>query len=157
MKDIIYQDKSEFDELMYLRATMLRIGLTKMGLYVGQPIMLGIVANNPGLTQKNLSIIAGIKPSTVNVMLGRMAKNGLVEIKKDESNLKLSRVYVTEKGAKLAKESDNFKTELDKKAYKNLTDEEIKNFKNILSKVNSNLQKELEKEENKENVEIFKR
>ena len=157
MKDIIYQDKSEFDELMYLRATMLRIGLTKMGLYVGQPIMLGIVAENPGLTQKNLSIIAGIKPSTVNVMLGRMAKNGLVEIKKDQSNLKLSRVYVTEKGAQLAKESANFKNELDKKAYKNLTDEEIKNFKNILSKVNSNLQKELEKEENNENVEIFKR
>ena len=134
MEGFICQDKSEFDELMYLRGTVLRIGLTKMGLYVGQPIILNIIVNNPGLTQKKLAIIAGIKPSTVNVMLGRMSKNELVEIKKDESNLKLSRVYTTKKGEELAKKSAIFKSELDKKAFKNLTDEEIQIFKNILHK-----------------------
>lgn len=157
MKNIIYQDKSEFDELMYLRGTLLRLGLTKLGLYVGQPVMLGIVSNNPGLTQKELSVMAGIKPSTVNVMLSRMSKNDLIEIKKDKGNLKLSRVYATKKGEQLAKESDNFKAKLDEITYKNLTDEEIENFKNILTKMNANLQKELEKEDNNEDTEIFKR
>lgn len=149
MEHIIYQDKSELDELMYLRGSVLRNELTKIGLYVGQPIMLSIIDNNPGLTQKKLAIIAGIKPSTVNVMLGRMSKNGLVEIKKDENNLKLSRVYLTESGKELAKKSSIVKKELDEKSFKNLTDEEIEIFKNLLLKVNLNLQKELEKEEKK--------
>lgn len=157
MKNIIYQNKSEFDELLYLRGTLLRLGLTKMGLYVGQPVMLRIVSNNPGLTQKELSIMAGIKPSTVNVMLSRMAKNDLIEIKKDEGNLKLSRVYATKKGEQLAKKSDHFKAKLDEITYKNLTDEEIENFKNILTKMNANLKKELEKEDNNEDAEISKR
>lgn len=147
MEEIIYKNKSHLEEQIFLRGAILRMELSKMGLYVGQPIVLEIVANNPGLTQKHLSNIAGIKPSTTNVMLGRMAKNGLVEIKKDAENLKLSRVYATKKGEELAQKSANLKLELDEKSYKNLTDDEIKKFESILSKMNFNLKKELEKEE----------
>lgn len=94
-----------------------------------------------------LANIAEIKPSTVNVMLGRLAKNDLVEIKKDETNSKLSRVFITESGKKLSKKCAKFKTELDNIMLEGLSANEIENFKSILSKINNNLRKQLEKEE----------
>ena len=80
-------------------------------------------------------------------MLSRMAKNDLIEIKKDENNSKISRVYTTEKGKELAQKCIDFKTELDEIIYKDLTDKEITDLKSILSKINTNLKKELESEE----------
>lgn len=147
MKEFICPNKDEIDELMYLKGSILRIGLNKLGLYVGQPLMLDIVTSNPGSNQKILAKLAGIKPSTVNVMLGRMAKNGLVEIKKDENNSKLSQVFITDKGKELSKKSTQFKTNLDEIAYKDLSKNEIETLKNILSKINNNLKNELDKEE----------
>lgn len=147
MKEFVCPNKDKIDELMYLKGSILRIGLNKLGLYVGQPLMLDIVASNPGLNQKILANLAGIKPSTVNVMLGRMAKNGLVEIKKDKNNSKLSQVFITDKGKELSKKSTQFKVNLDKIAYKDLTKNEIEILENILSKINNNLKIELEKEE----------
>lgn len=147
MKELVCPNKDEIDELMYLKSTILRIGLNKIGLYIGQPAVLDIVTQNPGLNQKVLSNMAGIKPSTVNVMLSRMAKNDLIEIKKDENNSKISRVYTTEKGKELTQKCINFKTKLDEIIYKDLTDKEITDLKSILSKINANLKKELESEE----------
>lgn len=147
MKEFVCPNKDEIDELMYLKGSILRIGLNKLGLYVGQPLMLDIVASNPASNQKILAKLAGIKPSTVNVMLGRMAKNGLVEIKKDENNSKLSQVFITDKGKELSKKSAQLKTNLDEIAYKDLSKNEIETLKNILSKINNNLKNELDKEE----------
>lgn len=147
MKDIVCPRKTEIDELMFLKGTILRINLNNIGLYVGQPVMLDIITNNPGLTQKVLADIANIKPSTVNVMLGRMAKNGLVEIKKDENNSKLSRVYITETGKKLFKKCDKFKQQLDEFMFEGLSTEEIQNFNSALLKINNNLRRKLKEEE----------
>ena len=147
MEKCICPNKDEIDELMYLKGSILRIELNKMGLYIGQPIMLDIVANNPGLNQKKLANLARIKPSTVNVMLGRMSKNGLVEIKKNENNSKLSQVFITDKGKELREKSTKFKMNLDNIVYKDLSESEIQTLKDILSKVNNNLRSELEKEE----------
>lgn len=147
MKELVCPNKDEIDELMYLKSTILRIGLNKIGLYIGQPAVLDIVTQNPGLNQKVLSNMAGIKPSTVNVMLSRMAKNDLIEIKKDGTNSKLSKVYTTQKGKELSQKGIKLKTRLDEIIYKDLTDKEITDLKNILSKINANLKKELESEE----------
>ncbi len=91
--------------------------------------------------------IANIKPSTVNVMLGRMAKNGLVEIKKDENNSKLSRVYITETGKKLFKKCDKLKKQLDEFMFEGVSAEEVQNFNSTLSKINNNLRRKLKEEE----------
>ena len=39
-----------------------------------------------------------VKPSTLNVMIGRMEKNGYIEKKQDEKDSRKSRIYFTEKG-----------------------------------------------------------
>lgn len=145
MEEINMPGKDELDELMFYKSNLMRAKLSKLGLYVGQPLILNIVVFNPGLTQKNLANIGRIKPSTVNVMLNRMAKNGLIEIKKDENNAKFSKVYATKKGKQLSEKCVEFKTNLQNIIYENITEEEKNEFKNILLKINNNLKNELKK------------
>lgn len=147
MKELVCPNKNEIDEFMYLHSALLRGGLYKIGLYVGQPIILEVISNNPGLTQKVLADMGGIKPSTINVMLARMAKNDLVEIQKDKKNSKLSRVYITKKGQKLNQEAINYKENIKKLQFYNFSEEEVETFKNLLMKVNENLKSMLNEEE----------
>ena len=106
-----------------------------------------VISKNPGLTQKMLADMGGVKPSTINVMLVRMSRNELVEIKKDKNNSKLSRVYITEKGKRLCEEALEYKKAIHEKQYMGFTEEEIKVFKSMLSRMNKNLTEELNKEE----------
>lgn len=151
MKDIFCSNKDELDKFMYLNGALLRVELSKIGLYMGQPIILSIISKNPGLTQKMLADMGEVKPSTINVMLARMMKNGLVEIKKDEKNSKLSRVYITEKGEKLSTEAIKYKEYIKEKRYKNFSKKEIETFENLISRINENLKSELEEENLNEN------
>lgn len=147
MSEIICPNKDEMDSLMYLNTTLLRLGAYKSGLYVGQPLILNIISDNPGLTQKMIADIAKIKPSTINVMLARMEKNGLVKSKKDKENSKICRVFITEKGEKLGNNALNFKNNIRKRQFDGLTEQEIQDFKNILKKINKNLERLLHEEE----------
>ncbi len=52
MKDIVCPHKTEIDEMMFLKGTILRINLNRLGLYVGQPVMLDIITNNPRINAK---------------------------------------------------------------------------------------------------------
>lgn len=148
MKDMVCPNKDEFEEFMYLNGTILRNGLYKIGLYIGQPVILDVISKNPGLTQKMLSDLGGIKPSTINVMLARMAKNDLVEIKKDDKNYKISRVYITEKGKKMCMQALDYKKKIQEKQFENFSAEEIEIFKSLLNRMNKNLKTLLDKEEN---------
>lgn len=147
MNDIICPRKDELDEFMYLNGVLLRNGLYKIGLYVGQPAILDVISKNPGLTQKVLADLGGIKPSTINVMLARMAKNGLVETKRDKNNSKLSKVYITEKGQKLCLEALEYRRNIQTKQFNNFSEDEIKTFKDLLTRINQNLQSVLDEEE----------
>ena len=146
MKSVICPEKDVCDEFMYLTGTILRNKLYKIGLYVGQPAILDVISKNQGLTQKTLSDLGGIKPSTINVMLARMAKNELVEIKKDNKNAKISRVYITDKGQKMCDDALDYKKKIREKQFKNFTNEEKEMFKSLLNRVNDNLKSVIEEE-----------
>lgn len=55
------------------------------------------LSKKEGCTQKELADMMQIKPSTLNVMIGRMEKNGYIEKKQDEKDSRKSRIYFTEK------------------------------------------------------------
>lgn len=151
MKNLVCPRKDEIDECVYLNGTLLRNGFYKIGLFVGQPVILEIIEKNPGLTQKVLADIGGVKPSTINVMLARMAKNGLVQIQKDKANAKFSKVYITEKGKDLSNKAVEYKEYIEKMRFKDFSETEMETFKNLLNKVNTNLKFLLEEEKINEN------
>ena len=57
-----------------------------------------------GCTQKELAEKMQVKPSTLNVMIGRMEKNGYIEKKQDEKDSRKSRIYFTEKGRSICED-----------------------------------------------------
>jgi|UniRef100_A0A7V3YEW9 DNA-binding MarR family transcriptional regulator len=72
--------------------------LEKHGLHPGQPPVIMIVARHEGITQNQVAEKLNLRPATVAIMLRRMEKAGLVHRKQDESDRRLQRVYLTEKG-----------------------------------------------------------
>lgn len=60
------------------------------------------LSKKEGCTQKELADMMQIKPSTLNVMIGRMEKNGYIEKKQDEKDSRKSRIYFTEKGKNIS-------------------------------------------------------
>lgn len=123
--------------------------LKKVGLYIGQPHILKIIDENPGLPQANLARFAGIKASTLNVMLGRMAKNGLVEMKSDKHNSKIKCVYLTDKGRKIQKIGCEEIDKVRQKQYEGFSEEEKQQLQNYMKRINENLANILKKEEEK--------
>lgn len=82
------------------------------------------------LYTKELAEKMQVKPSTLNVMIGRMEKNGYIEKKQDEKDSRKSRIYFTEKGRSICEDGhkkfvmiqENFKSILQKRSRKNSRD-----------------------------------
>ena len=75
-----------------------------------------------------------IKPSTLNVMIGRMEKNGLIEKRKDEEDSRKSRIYFTEKGKSLCERCKTRFDKIQKDVYGYFTEEEQTELKRLLNK-----------------------
>ena len=105
-----------------------------------------------GCTQKELAQKMEIKPSTLNVMIGRMEKNGLIEKRKDEDDSRKSRIYFTEKGKSLCERCKTRFDKIQKDVYGYFTEEEQTELKRLLNKFCDCLDKQTEilKKERKE-------
>lgn len=135
--------RDDIGEFIFLSMNLRRIKLSNIGLYSGQPIILKLIEDNPGLSQKEFAELAQISKPTLNVMLGRLQKNGLVEIKYDEKNSKISKVYLTKDGKKKNEIAQKVLEDFEKMHYMDFTNEEEETFKRLLNKMCNNLEKEL--------------
>ena len=77
-----------------------------------------------GCTQKELAEKMQVKPSTLNVMIGRMEKNGYIEKKQDEKDSRKSRIYFTEKGRSICEDGHKKFVMIQEKLQENFTKEE---------------------------------
>jgi len=75
-------------------------------------------------SQKELSYILGIKPSTFAVLIKRIEKAELIEKVPDENDLRCNVITPTDKGKKLVNESANIFSTIDKKMYQGFTEKE---------------------------------
>ncbi|MGL5616031.1 MAG: MarR family winged helix-turn-helix transcriptional regulator [Sarcina sp.] len=118
--------------------------LEKKGLYAGQPPLLFSLMKNEVLSQKEIAEKLNIKPATVNVMVKRLEKTGLVEKSKDEVDLRISRIRLTTKGQETCLEAMDTMAKMSKKIFQCLTEDEEETLKILLNKVNENMKKNLE-------------
>lgn len=123
--------------------------LTKFGLGKGQPPILKYLSENNGCKQSEIAKHEHVSAATVTVTLQSMEKNGLIERKSDESDLRIMRVYITDKGRDVQKRCDEAIEETDREIYKNFSQEEIEMFKKLLRKKRDRLKELLETEESK--------
>lgn len=134
-------------EVNRLHFTVFHQTLSQFGLGKGQPPILKHLSQNDGCKQTEIARFEHLTAATVTVMLQTMEKNGLVERRSDENDLRIMRVYITDKGREVQKKCDEAIKEMEKKIYEGFTREEIECFRVLLAKKRDSLKQILETEE----------
>lgn len=96
-----------------------------MGIQPSQIPILMILNHSDGCSQRKIAEWLRNKPSTVNVSIQRLEKAGLVCRRRDEKDLRITRVYLTEKGNHMVAEIKNRVNEMEKLVFDNFSETEI--------------------------------
>jgi MarR family transcriptional regulator, organic hydroperoxide resistance regulator len=113
--------------------------LIALGLYPGQHHLLMQLGRLDGISQVDLAKMLMIKPSTLTVMVGRMARIGLVTKKQDELDKRIVRIYLTEKGKKLLTEAHIRMEQIEKETFEGFSEEEMAQFGRFAQRMKQNL------------------
>lgn len=113
--------------------------LSGKGVYPGQPPLLRALVEQDGQIQKELAVKMGITPATLNVMIGRMEKGGLVVRKPDPSDQRISRVYITDGGRAAHQDIKDVIDWMEETCFGNFTVEEKVIFRRLLLQMFENL------------------
>jgi len=76
-----------------------QVELEKLGLHLGQDLILFVLWETEGITQSELAERVYIKPPTLARALNHMEQNQIIRRETDPDDKRLERVYLTEKGA----------------------------------------------------------
>ncbi len=116
--------------------------LSDVGLHVGQEMVLQYLWQENRLTQSQLANKIGIQIQTINKMVRRMEKTGLVTRHPDEHDLRVSRIHLTPKARELQAATEMAWDQLEQETLADLTVEEKYILERLLQKVKENLWKE---------------
>ena len=114
--------------------------LTDLDLHIGQERLLMELWNEDGLTQTELAIRLCIEPPTLTKMLSRLEKTELLEKRKDESDARISRIYLTEKGHSFEKPVTELWSNIEATILDRLSLEERLLFRRLLMQIYENLE-----------------
>lgn len=106
--------------------------------------LLYVLWQTEGISSAELADKSGLAPTTLTTMLDRMEQSGLIKRAPHETDRRRLRIMLTEKSKQLKAQYDAYSESMTKAYYKGFSEEEIKNFENVLALVLNNL-KECEK------------
>jgi DNA-binding MarR family transcriptional regulator len=115
--------------------------LAKKGLNRGQAPILVLLWKKEGRTQSEISEILHIKPATVSDCLNRLEKAELVVRKQDSKDLRISRVFLTQRGKEIQMEVERVLLILEQDCFQNFTNEEKILLRRFLIQIRDNLSK----------------
>lgn len=113
--------------------------LKKYGVPFSQWAILRVLWTQDGLSQRELSSMAGIMESTTANVVRQMENKGYILRRYLGKNKRKRHVFLTLKGRKLEKKLVPLAEEVNKKARKNIAQEEIKLLRNCLLTMIQNL------------------
>ncbi|MGM9552586.1 MAG: MarR family winged helix-turn-helix transcriptional regulator [Clostridia bacterium] len=134
-------------EVDRLHFTRFHQTLSAFGLGKGQPPILKQLSEHDGCKQSEIAQCGHVTAATTTVMLQTMEKNGLIERRPDEKDLRVMRVYITEKGKEIQKKCDEAICAMEEELYSDFTKEELEIFVHLLEKKRDKLKKMLKMEE----------
>lgn len=123
--------------------------LGKIGLHRGQPHVLALLWERNGLTQKDIAEALGLRPPTVTMILRRMEKAGLLRREADTRDMRVVRVYLTEKGQSLRKSVEEINEMMERECFSGLTPEEKLLLRRFLIRIRDNLREINDAEESR--------
>ncbi len=90
-------------------------------------------------TANDLAETMGCSRQNVKEILNALVKKEILVLKQDENDKRKQRIYLTSKQKKLAKKYQNKEMDFLKLLYKDISDDEIKNVFQIISRMEKNL------------------
>lgn len=113
--------------------------LEKVDMHPRQFPMLRVVSEYPGLKQSEIAEKLHIKPPTVAVSIKRLEKAGYLERKPDDSNRRISRIYITDTGTQVMELGRAIISEEEQMLLQGFSPEEIALVREYLQRINRNL------------------
>ena len=113
--------------------------LARVGLHVGQEMVLLELWKEDGLKGSELANRLGIEPPTITRMLRRMERCGFVERRSDPADARSFRVHLTEKGRALERLVVRIWEEAEEKTLRGMSPEETLVLRRLLAQVRKNL------------------
>lgn len=112
----------------------------KLNLTEGQPKVLSILRGMEGCQQKELAGACHVEPATMTVLLKNMEQSNLIYKEKQLLGGKRTyRIFLTEEGKCAADEVIHIVDDLEKEAFRGFSDAEKKNFLELFSRIEKNL------------------
>ena len=137
---------SNYNEMMRIHdaAKLYRDRMRRLSEQDGLPssyrmLIFHLARMEPGVTQLDLVKAAHLKPPTVSVTLQKMERDGLVTRQSNESDMRQTLVYLTDKGKAIDERIRVMHEEADTAALQGLSDSEIETLSLLLNKVIDNL------------------
>lgn len=96
----------------------------KGGVYHGQANLLLLILQNDGASQRDLSELLDIRPSSLTEMLTKLEQSNLVERKQDEKDQRVMHIHLTGEGKAMAEKIADSKDEFAESFFSALTEEE---------------------------------
>ncbi len=93
-----------------------------------------------GLSQRELSDRVGRQGATTLSALKRLEQAGLVEVRKNQSDQRKNRIYLTSVGRELVTELMPFVRRVEEIAFRDFSEEEIKQFWNAVTRMRVNFE-----------------
>jgi len=113
-----------FSQICRLKHARVQTQYESLGLYRGQPRVLGALWKQEGLTHTELAHLLCVQPATITKMLQRMEKAGFVERRHDLEDRRVSRVYLTAAGRAVREDVQKVWRSLEEEAFSGFTEEE---------------------------------
>ena len=115
--------------------------LDELGLYRGQTSVLRALWERDGLTQSELTERLSRSPSTITKTVQRMEKAGLVRRGPDDSDERISRVFLTDAGRGLQPAVEEMWRTFDRQLFAGFTAQELTLFHDFLTRLCRNIER----------------
>ncbi len=113
--------------------------LAKLGLHIGQEMILLRLAEEEGLTLGQLAEAMSLEPPTITKVVSRMEDAGMLERRPDPQDARVSRVFLTDQSRELIPKINAIWFEMEKQDMAGLTETEQLLLRRLLMQVFDNL------------------
>lgn len=113
----------------------------QLGLQRGQVSVLLELVEEDGITQSDLADSLEVTPATLTNLLNRMEDAGFIVRRRDQTDTRISRVYLSEKGKSVLSQASRLVDEVDSKAFAGFSAEESEKLNYFLQRIHDNLMK----------------
>lgn len=126
----------------FMRAKRARLEklLEGQGVHPGQAPMMFAIFNNEGLTQRELGEKMHLRPASVTIMLRRLQRAGFIEKRLDQKDLRVFRIFLTDKGRAVKEVVKGSMEAVEKDACSRLSDDELSSLRRLVSKMKEGLE-----------------